>query len=151
MTDYYRNKNLQFGSDKEMPLDQFAKEQNMFEGSNPYSAPQEPGVSSGSVMDNEELMKQVSTPNVDFKKPNLQGQMAPKSEAGEVLSTGSDALIAFGDPSMKALGLGLKAAQGISQAQRQKKMDRYNAEVAKIQARQDAINKMAQIGQGLKA
>lgn len=71
--------------------------------------------------------------------------------ADQIASTGADALITFGDPSMKAVGLGLKTLQAVNQAKQQQKMNRYQAEVAKINARQQAINKMAQIGQGLKA
>lgn len=120
-----------------------------------------------------EAASKASQFDIDFSKPSFQEQIPQQDMAkigGETLKTtpaqqtaqapsdteqvvdkGSDALIMFGDPSMKAVGLGLKAAQGINNAQRQRKMDRYNAEVAKIQARQDAINKLAQIGQGLKA
>lgn len=71
--------------------------------------------------------------------------------ANQAVGAGADALIMFGDPTMKAVGLGLKTVQAIDQAKQQQKMNKYKAEVARIQARQNAIDKLAQIGQGLKA
>ena len=86
----------------------------------------------------------------DLGSAKMAQNLAP-SGADQAVSTGADALIMFGDPSMKAAGLGLKTLQAVNQAKQQQRMNKYNAEVARIQARQDAINKMAQIGQGLKA
>ncbi len=133
---------------KEMPLDKFQKERSIFSGENPYlsqaseapavedlSGPIEPGVVESGKM----TQKQFNTASRE------------KGGANEALGAGADALIMFGDPSMKALGLGLKTAQGISDAKQQQKMNKYNAEVARIQARQDALNRLSQIGQGLKA
>lgn len=71
--------------------------------------------------------------------------------ANQGLDTVADAAIAFGGPKGAAIGLGLKTLQAVNESKRQQKLDRYKAEVARIQAKQDAINRLAQIGQGLKA
>jgi hypothetical protein len=102
-------------------------------------------------MADEDLMKQTTAHAVDFSKNTLQEQMPQASEAGQVLNTGADALITFGDPTMKGVGLGLKAVQGIAQAKAENRRAKYNAELQKMKARQDAISQMAQIGRGLKA
>jgi len=67
------------------------------------------------------------------------------------LNTAADAAMMFGGPKGMAIGLGLKTLQSVNQAKQQQRMNKYNAEVQRIQARQDAINRLAQIGQGLKA
>jgi hypothetical protein len=130
-----------------MPLDEYQKEQSMFDQPNPY----ETGISSGAVMSDEDLMQQTTAPTVDFSKKTLQEQMPEKSESSQLLSTGSDALMTFGTPEMKAAGLGLKAVQGVAQAKAENRRAKYNAELQKMKARQDAISQMAQIGRGLKA
>jgi len=132
----------------EMPLDKFYKEKSIFSGENPYS-PQ--GDMVAPEMGQETMLKQVTSPNVDFTKNTLAEQMPQKTVEGQMLGSGADALLAFGDPSMKALGLGLKTVQGISDAKQQQKMNKYKAEVARIQARQEALNRLSQIGQGLRA
>jgi hypothetical protein len=143
----YSNEVDKLKSRQLMPLEEFQKEQSMFDQPNPY----ETGFSSGEVMADEDLMKQATAPAVDFSKNTLQEQMPQASEAGQVLNTGADALITFGDPTMKAVGLGLKAVKGISQAKAENRRAKYNAELQKMKARQDAISQMAQIGRGLKA
>lgn len=132
---------------KEMPLEAYQKEQSMFSKENPYSQPaaMEPVVDEsgpvepGMVESGKMTQKQF---DVASKQPG---------GANQAVGAGADALIMFGDPSMKALGLGLKTAQGISDAKQQQKMNEYQAEVKRIQARQDALNRLSQIGQGLKA
>ena len=132
-----------------MPLDEYYQAEKLFSGENPYSA-QYAGPAQD-TMSNEALMEKTSMP-VDFSKSSLQQAAAPTEKPEETaVKKGSEALIAFGDPSMKALGLGLATAAKIGEVKRQNQIDRYNAEVKRIQARQDAINKMAQIGQGLRA
>lgn len=143
----YSNEVDKLKSRQLMPLEEFQKEQSMFDQPNPY----ETGFSSGAVMADEDLMKQATAPAVDFSKNTLQEQMPQASEAGQVLNTGADALITFGDPTMKGVGLGLKAVQGIAQAKAENRRAKYNAELQKMKARQDAISQMAQIGRGLKA
>jgi hypothetical protein len=124
----------------------FQSEPSMFSGENPYAAP----VEESSSPVEESMMERVTAPSVDFSKDTLGEQAPAKTEAGQILGAGSDALIMFGDPSMKAVGLGLKAAQGITEAKRQREMDKYAAEVKKVQARQESLNRLSQIGQGMK-
>lgn len=140
---FFKDKNQ-----KEMPLDSMQK--SMFDAPNPYAQSKSEGVTSGSVMSDEDLMKQVLTPSVDFKKETMTEQMAPKSQAGTILDTASTGLMTFGDPNMKAVGLGLMAAKGVADTAQAQRRARYEAEVARAKARQDAIEKMANIGQGLR-
>jgi hypothetical protein len=133
---------------KDMPLETYQKEQSMFSGENPYSQP----VSSTPAV--EDLSGPVEPGMVESgKMTQKQFDVASQQpgEANSAMNAGADALIMFGDPSMKALGLGLKTVQGISQAQQQQKQNKYAAEVRKIQARQEALNSLANIGRGLKA
>ena len=133
--------------DKEMPLDAYQKEQSMFSKENPYSQlAATPAV--------EDLSGPIEQGMVESgKMTQKQFDIASQQPGGanSTISAGADALMMFGDPSMKALGLGLKTVQGINQAQQQQKMNKYNAEVKKIQARQEALNSLANIGRGLKA
>lgn len=90
-------------------------------------------------------------PKVDFKKETMAEQMGPQDNTAKtLLDTGSSALMTFGDPHMKALGLGLQAASAIAQNAEQQRQNQYKAEVARVKARQDALSQMAQIGQGLR-
>lgn len=130
---------------KEMPLDKFYKESSY------------PSVdfSKGSLAEQEVAPEATDivgqkVASTDMGSKAMAQNLAPSTES-QAVGAGADALIMFGDPSMKALGLGLKTAQGISDAKQQQKMNKYNAEVARIQARQDALNRLSQIGQGLKA
>lgn len=130
---------------KDMPLDKFYKESSY------------PSVdfSKGSLAE-QEVAPEVTdvvgqkVASTDMGSQEMAQKLAPSAES-KVAGAGADALIMFGDPSMKALGLGLKTAQGISDAKQQQKMNEYQAEVKRIQARQEALNKLSQIGQGLKA
>ena len=135
------------GSSSEMPLDKFYQQENMFQKENPYaSADSMPAVEDLSGPIQPGVVESGKTSQKDFQEARAQGTAG--EAAGEA---GADALIAFGDPTMKAAGLGLKTAFKINEIKRQNQIDNYNAEVRRIQARQDAINQMAQIGRGLKA
>lgn len=72
------------------------------------------------------------------------------ASGGNVEDIAAAGLMAAPNPYAKAAGLGLMTLSAINKQKQQNKIDRYNAEVARIKARQDAINKMAQIGQSLK-
>jgi hypothetical protein len=138
--DFYKNKDQ-----KEMPLDYLEK--NLSTPSIDFSketlAEQAP--------DNKDVLEEQSmVPKVDFKKETMAQQMPESNDAKTLLDTGSTALLTFGDPSMKALGLGLQAAGAIAQNAEQQRKNQYQAEVARIKARQDALDRMSQIGQGLK-
>lgn len=58
---------------------------------------------------------------------------------------------ATANPYLAATGMALQTMGQIQDRKAQQKNAQYQAEVAKINARQDAINRMAQIGAGLKA
>lgn len=143
----YSNEVDKLKSRQLMPLEEFQKEQSMFDQPNPY----ETGFSSGAVMADEDLMKQATAPAVDFSKKTLQEQMPQKSESAVVLDSAADGMTMSGHPKLMAAGLALKTIQGIAQAKAENRRAKYNAELQKMKARQDAISQMAQIGRGLKA
>ena len=60
-------------------------------------------------------------------------------------------LMMSGNPYAMGAGLALQTASGIKKGQNARAQQRYEAEVERVNARQNAINKMAQIGQGLRA
>jgi hypothetical protein len=78
--------------------------------------------------------------------------------AAETLAQGGGAedavakkLMMSGNPYAMGAGLALQTASSIKKGQNQREQQKYLAEVDRVTARQNAINKMAQIGQGLKA
>ena len=127
-------------------------------------------------MDYEETMRKryenfQNSGQYDLGKPDLQETPAPVAPAKEL--TGKEkgigaaaqtaaqgggamdiiqqGLMASGHPAAMGAGLGLAAANAIVQGRNKRAQERYDAEVKKINARQEAINKMAQLGQGLRA
>jgi hypothetical protein len=58
--------------------------------------------------------------------------------------------MATANPWLVGGGLALSTAGAIKEGQNKRAQEQYQAEVQKLQDRQDAINRMAQIGQGLK-
>ena len=130
-------------------------------------------------MDYNELMKNryqkyansgefdLGTPEVTSEVPEAPAPVAPAKQTATEKGTGAamqtaaqgggamdilqQGLMASGHPGGMAAGLGLAAANSIVQGRNQRAQDRYKAEVEKINKRQDAINRMAQIGQGLRA
>jgi hypothetical protein len=96
----------------------------------------------------------------DQKSPESSGGSAGSGAmaAGETLAQGGGAedavakgLMMSGDPFAMGAGLALQTASSIKKGQNQREQQKYLAEVDRVTARQNAINKMAQIGQGLKA
>lgn len=78
--------------------------------------------------------------------------------AGQALASGGNAsdvasagLMASGNPYAMGAGLGLMTINQINKRQQQEKMNQYTAEVERIKARQDAINRLSQIGANLRA
>jgi hypothetical protein len=67
--------------------------------------------------------------------------------AGALTTTG----MATAQPELVAAGLALQTAGMIQQGKTNQANAKYTAEVNKINARQNAIDKMSQIGQGLRA
>lgn len=55
------------------------------------------------------------------------------------------------NPYLVGAGLGLTALSSVQKAKQQREQNRYEAEMQKYQARQNAIQNLAQIGQNLKA
>jgi len=139
--DFYKNKDQ-----KEMPLDYL--ERSLVTPSIDFS---KQTLAEQAPEQNDILEQQSMVPKADFKKETLAEQMPQGDDTAKtLLDTGSSALITFGDPHMKALGLGLKAAGSIAQNAEQQRKNQYQAEVARIKARQEALDRMSQIGQGLR-
>jgi hypothetical protein len=76
-----------------------------------------------------------------------QGQDKATALGGGLTTMGA----ATANPWLMGAGLALSTAGSIKQGQNQRAQQRYQAEIKKLQDRQDAINRLAQIGQGLKA
>ncbi len=112
-------------------------------------------VASGGVVD-----KSGGMPESDFTAPTKStssaygdsAMAAGKSAAGgeSVEDIAAAGLLAAPNPYAKAAGLGLMTLSSINKQKQQNQLNKYNAEVQRIKARQDAINRMAQIGQGLR-
>ena len=75
-----------------------------------------------------------------------QGQDKAQSLGGGLSTMG----MATANPALVAGGLALSTAGAIKKGQNDRAQLQYQAEVQKLQDRQDAINRMAQIGQGLR-
>jgi hypothetical protein len=73
---------------------------------------------------------------------------SPIDMAGSGLTTAG---MASGQPELVAAGLGLSAMGAIQKNKNQQRQNKYLAEVERIKARQDAISKLANIGQGMRA
>lgn len=89
------------------------------------------------------------------EKPSLQkgkeAAMQTAAKGGGAMDIIQQGLMASGHPAGMAAGLGLAAASSIVEGRNQRAQDKYKAEVDKINKRQEAITKMAMIGQGLRA
>ena len=81
------------------------------------------------------------------------GLAAAKTAAsgGNALDVASTGLMASGHPYAVGAGLALQTINTINKRKQQQEQNRYIAELQKVQARQEAINKLAQIGQNLRA
>jgi len=96
---------------------------------------------------NEGLNK--STTSTDLTNSGMAaGQTA--IQGGNIEDVAAAGLMAAPHPAAKAAGLGLMALSSVNKQKQQNKINKYNAEVARIKARQEAINRMAQIGQSLR-
>lgn len=73
------------------------------------------------------------------------------AQGGGAMDILQQGLMASGSPYGMAAGLGLSAANAIVQGRNKRAQDAYNAEIDKINKRQEAINRMSMIGQGLRA
>jgi hypothetical protein len=71
-------------------------------------------------------------------------------QGGNIEDVAAAGLMAAPNPKAKAAGLALMALSSVNKQKQQNQINKYNAEVARIKARQEAINRMAQIGQSLR-
>lgn len=73
------------------------------------------------------------------------------AQGGNAMDAASSGLMMSGNPYAMAAGLGLQTISTINKNKQQQEQNRYLAEVQKVKARQDAIDRLAQIGQNLRA
>lgn len=86
----------------------------------------------------------------DYKAGGLKGAET-LAKGGSGTDAAAAALMATGNPYAIAAGLGLTTLSTIEKKKQANKETKYKQEVAKAEARRDAINRLSQIGQGLKA
>jgi hypothetical protein len=114
--------------------------------------------------DFEAFQEYMNSKKEEEAKPATMESGLAKGGAGAVqgMAQGQDKAVALGgglttagmataNPILTGAGLALSTAGAIKQGQNQRAQQRYQAELQKLQSRQDAINRLAQIGQGLKA
>jgi len=106
-----------------------------------YASPEDNGMPTTGVVASGQAKQQDLTQNL----PQGGGTA---SKAGGVATTAG---MATGQPELVAAGLALQTMGQIQAAKQNQRNARYTAEVNRINARQDAINRMSQIGQSLKA
>ena len=73
------------------------------------------------------------------------------ASGGSATDIASAGLLASGNPYAMGAGLGLMTLSQINKRKQQEQMNQYTAEVERIKARQDAINRLSQIGANLRA
>jgi hypothetical protein len=93
---------------------------------------------------------------VNAIRSNKQTAAAPQAPAGSgglssIAGMATAGGMATANPALAGAGLALQTMGKIQEQKAAQRNATYQAEVAKINARQDAINRMAQIGAGLKA
>lgn len=118
-------------------------------GANPYQ--QGPvGTESGAIMSNEALLKPALTPSVDLSKKSMAAQApAAPTASSQVLNAGTGAAMAFGAPPVAAAALALQTLKGIADAKAAQARQKYEAEVAKANSRQNAYQNLANIGKSM--
>ena len=100
--------------------------------------------------------------NVGAKPTSSNGGMAGTAAAVQTANQGGNALDIAGagltsagmmkaNPYLLGAGLGLSTISAVNKNKQEQAMNRYKAEVQKVNARQQAINNLASIGRGLKA
>jgi hypothetical protein len=73
------------------------------------------------------------------------------AQGGSPLDAASQGLIMSGNPKAMAAGLALSTISQVNKQKQQNEQNRYLAEVQRVKARQDAIDRLASIGQNLRA
>lgn len=84
-------------------------------------------------------------------KAGALGAMEELAGGGSKLDAASKGLMASGDPRAIGAALGLQTISSINKSKQQREQNRYLAEVQRVKARQDAIDRLASIGQNLRA
>jgi hypothetical protein len=87
---------------------------------------------------------------IDYKGAGVKGAET-LAKGGSGTDAAASALMATGHPAGIAAGLGLMTMSTIEKKKQANRETKYKQEVAKAEARRDAINRLSQIGQGLKA
>lgn len=86
--------------------------------------------------------------------PQASGAMQAGStlaQGGSGLDAAGAGLMASGNPKAMAAGPALQTISGINKSKQQREQNRYLVEVQRVKARQDAIDRLASIGQNLRA
>lgn len=86
--------------------------------------------------------------NPDAKVAELQGATAKQEGIGSLATTAG---MATANPYLTGAGLGLQALSMVQKQKNAQAAQQYQAEIQKYNARQQAIARMAQLGQSLKA
>jgi hypothetical protein len=112
-----------------------------------------PGAAQRDWLGNSNLTQneEIEAPSAASISPSSAGDIAKATQQGGVESGISTALMASGNPYAMGAGLGLQTLGAMKKGENERIQNRYADEIKKINARQSAINKLAQIGQGLKA
>lgn len=123
-------------------------------GFSPYENPLPIGA--GDYIPDEDLSGPIGEGVVESGKmsPEQMAISPTQNNGGNISGMGSKATkvgAMTGQPELMAAGLALQTMGGIQDRAQNQRNAQYQAEVAKINARQNAINRMAQIGAGLKA
>ncbi len=85
-----------------------------------------------------------------YKNRAAQSVQAPQA-GGTPMQTGSNMLMASGDPMAMAAGAGLSVVGQIDAAKKAKAQQEYNARVSKLNREQSAYSNLAQIASSLKS
>ena len=104
---------------------------------------QEPEKIAGAKSDSSKASSGVSSGAMGAGQTLVQG--------GNVLDATSSGLMMSGNPKAMAAGLALQTLNQVSKQKQQNEQNKYVAEVQRVKARQDAIDRLASIGQNLKA
>lgn len=137
----------------------FLKKKMQSEGVEDLSGPMQDGVAKTDWLGNSNLTQNdnvVSSNEASVgKTPDSKSAATAGAQAlaqgGNAMDAGSAALMASGNPYAIGAGLGLTTISTINKNRQQQDQNRYLAEVQRVKARQDAIDRLAQIGQNLKA
>lgn len=97
-----------------------------------------------------EEVKTPDTSGIDYKQAGLAGAQT-LARGGKPIDAASSALMATGTPVGIGAGLALQTYSTIQGKKQAERDQRYKEKVAEAEARRSALNRLAQIGQSLKA